>query len=177
MPSVLAPRQALSLRARLAAPEGAPNRRPACLVKSAGNPNPTSSIFKLLGVVTKDELMSAINTQIDMALQYPDILLHTLIDAGEIKQLPSLPAMGHELKRMIQESPNRNVSTLYGVSALIRFSLEVLMRIAPMRHQDLPSREEALAFTHKMIESEQRLPDPRVLRADMRKDFPQGDGR
>ena len=133
--------------------------------------------FKMLGVVTEAELTSAIDTQIDMALKHPDVLVHTLVDAGEIKQLPRLPVMGHELKRMMQESPNRNVSTLYGVSALIRFSLEVLMRITPMRIKIFPSREEALTFIHKMIELEQRLPDATSLRADMRKDFPQGDGR
>ena len=69
--------------------------------------------------------------------------------------------MGHELKRMMQRSPNRNVSTLYGVSTLVRFSLEVLMKITPMRFKVFPSREEALAFTDKMIESEQQLPDTR----------------
>ena len=133
--------------------------------------------FKLIGVVTEAELTSAIDTQIDMALKHSDILVHTLVDAGEIKQLPRLPIMGRELKRMIQESPNRNVSTLHGVSTLVRFSLEVLMKITPMRLKVFPSREEALAFTHKMIESEQQLPDITPLRADMRKNFPQGDER
>ena len=111
-----------------------------------------------------------------MALQYPDILIDTLIDAGEIKQLPSLPAMGHELKRMIQESPNRNVSTLYGVNALIRFSLEVLMRIAPMRSR-FPLAGGSPGLYPQDDRVRQRLPDPRVLRADTRKDFSQGDGR
>lgn len=131
--------------------------------------------FKMIGVITEAEIAAAMDEMIAMAQAHPDVLVHTLIDASEIERLPPLPVMGRELKRMIQESPNRNVSTLYGVSPLVRFSLEILMKITPTRLKVFPTREEALVFTQKMVESEQRLVDVTPLRADQRKDFFQGD--
>jgi hypothetical protein len=127
--------------------------------------------FKMIGDVTEAEMATAIDEMIAMAQKHPDSLVHTLLDTSELKHLPPMPAMGRELKRLMQSSPNRNVSTLYGVSPLIRFSLEVLMKITPLRMKIFPSREEALAFTYRMIDSEQSLPDVSPLRADQRKDF------
>jgi hypothetical protein len=127
--------------------------------------------FKMFGVFTEAEMDAATDEMIGMAQAHPDVLVHTLIDASEIQQLPPLPVMGRELRRLMGESPNRNVSTLYGVSPLVRFSLEILMKITPLRLKVFPSREEALAFTHKMVESERNLPDITPLRADQRKDF------
>ena len=131
--------------------------------------------LKIMGNVSDAELVESVDQMIAMARETPEVLVHTLVDASEARRLPSLPTLGREFKRLLQASPNRNVSTLYGVSALVRFSLEVLMKITPVRLKVFPSREEALAFIHKMVESEQRLPDVTPLRADMRKNFPPSD--
>jgi hypothetical protein len=131
--------------------------------------------FKMLGTLTEEETLTAMDTMITMAQAHPDVLVHTLIDAGEARQLPPLAVMGREMKRMLHESPNRNVSTLYGVTPLVRFTLEILMKITPLRVKVFETREDALEFTYRMVESERLLPDITPLRVDSRAEFQSND--
>ena len=127
--------------------------------------------FRILGVITTEEVRTAMDAMIAMAQSYPDILVHTLIDTSDTRQLPPLTVMGREMQRMLRESPNRSVSTLYGVTPLVRFTLEVLMKITPLRVKVFETREDALEFTYRMVESESLLPDIAPLRVDSRPEF------
>ncbi len=115
--------------------------------------------FKLSGDVTEDEFVGAIDQAIALANEVPDTAVHTLIeiDAQGPRTFPPLPVLSREIKRLLQESPNRDMSTVYGVSALVRYILELLMRVTPLRVKVFDTREEALSFIRQMIARDQQV--------------------
>ncbi len=113
--------------------------------------------FKLAGIVSEADVMGAIDQAITLAQEVPETKVHTLVDPQEIERLPSLPVMGREIRRLLAESPNRGPSTIFGVSRLVRFMLEMLMKVTPLRVKVFDTRQEALEFIQQMIASERQI--------------------
>jgi len=101
--------------------------------------------------------VAAFDQALALEREAPEVSIHTLIDAEDIEQLPPLPVLGREVRRLLATSPNRSPSTVFGVSRLARYMLEMLMKITPMRIRVFETRQEALDFILKMIASEQQI--------------------
>ncbi len=113
--------------------------------------------FKLAGMVGEEDAVNAIDQAIALAREVPETHVHTLVDAAEIQQLPSLSVLGREIRRLLAESPNRSTSTVFGVSRMVRFMLEMLMKVTPLRIKVFDTRQEALEFIQQMIASERQI--------------------
>jgi hypothetical protein len=101
--------------------------------------------------------VNAVGQAIALAREVPETNVHTLVDAEAIQQLPSLPVMGREIRRLFAESPNRSTSTIFGVSRMVRFMLEMLMKITPLRMKVFDTRQDALDFIVQMVATEQQV--------------------
>lgn len=118
---------------------------------------PRIRFFKLSGIVSEADFVAAVDQILVLEREVPEGGVHTLIDAEEIQQLPPLPVLSRETRRLLAESPNTSPSTIFGVSRLVRYILEMLMKITPMRIRVFDTRQEALEFILQMIRSEQQV--------------------
>jgi hypothetical protein len=110
--------------------------------------------LRITGEHTEAEFSAWVDEAIVMANAVPDALVHTLIDLEGLKKFPSLTYLGREIKRLMTESPNRDMSAAYGVSRLTRYTLELILRVAPVRIKVFSERKEALDFLLAMIRHE-----------------------
>lgn len=110
--------------------------------------------LSLTGDVTEEEFSAWVDEAIAMADSVPGEMVHTLINLEGLTQFPSLAFLGHELKRLKVESPNRDMSTVYGAGRLTRYTLELIVRITPLRLRIFNSRTGALDFLHAMVHQE-----------------------
>jgi len=117
---------------------------------------PHIRFFKLSGSVSESDFVAAVDQIIALEREVPGGEIYTLIDAGEIQQLPPLPVLSREIRRLLAEVPNRSPSTIFGVSRMVRYIIEMLRKITPMRLRVFETRQEALGFILQMIASEHR---------------------
>ncbi len=108
--------------------------------------------FKLSGKVTPEEYSATIDRTIALANSRPEAMVHTLIDACEVTQLPTVALLGREVRRVLTDSPNRGTSAVCGPSRVVRLMLEMLIKITSMRVQVFESRDEARQFLLDLAE-------------------------
>ncbi len=118
---------------------------------------PHIRFLKLSGIVSEADFAAAVDQIIAMEREVPGHGIHSLIDAQDIQRLPPLLAMGREIRRLMAETTNDSPSTIYGVSRMVRYMMEMLMRVTPMRVRVFDTRQEALDFILQMLAGEQQV--------------------
>ncbi|MBN2472693.1 MAG: hypothetical protein JXN59_18355 [Anaerolineae bacterium] len=111
---------------------------------------------KLSGKLTQEDFAGFGAELIALTSKVPEINVHTLVDVSEAKAFPPINVVVQETREMLAQYPNRDMSTAYGASPLVRFIIEALLKLTPLRIKLLDTHEEAIAFIHQMIELEKQ---------------------
>jgi hypothetical protein len=118
---------------------------------------PHIRFLKLSGIVSEADFVAAVDQILALEREVPGSGVHTLIDAEEIQQLPPLLVMGREIRRLMAEASNDSPSTIFGVCRMVRYMMEMLIKVTPMRVRAFDTRQEALDFIQGMLASEQQI--------------------
>lgn len=112
----------------------------------------------LAGVVSDEEFHQLANDVIALLDEGGKVDAITLLDVTDLKKLPSLNVLRRELSRIPAhfDGQELGLSVAYGMSTLIRYVVELVMRVTPMRFKFLDSAEEAEMFVWQMIEIAQQ---------------------
>ncbi len=111
----------------------------------------------LTGDLTEAEFSGWVDEAIALAETVPDAKVHTLVNLEDLKRFPPLVFLARELKRLMTDSSNRDMSTVYGAGRLTRYTIELIVRVAPVRLKVFNTREDALGFIHDMVRLEQEI--------------------
>lgn len=110
--------------------------------------------IKLSGKLNEDDMRSFMEELVALAAEVPDVAVHSLVDASEIEHLPPINSVLADIRRMLKAFPNRSMSTMFGVSKLVRFMVEMLVKLTTLRIRIFDTHEEAEAFVREMVAAE-----------------------
>lgn len=106
---------------------------------------------KLYGNLTEEETRGFADALIALAQEVPDARVHSIVDVTELTALPPITVLAAEMSRMLKAYPNRDMSTMYGVNTVVRYMVEMLVKLTPLRMRIFNTREEAEAFVRQMV--------------------------
>jgi hypothetical protein len=111
----------------------------------------------LSGSLTEEELTALVDTTISLAGSVPDRRVHTLMNATGLTNVPRLDVVSRAIRRVNESSPNRDMTAVYGLSKVMRYILELLLRMTPLRYKAFDSREGAERFLQEVLDRDARI--------------------
>ncbi len=109
------------------------------------------------GDISEADLIAAVDGAIQLAGSVSDQCIHTLMDVTDTKHLPPVNVLARELGRMNQHSPNREMTVIFGLNRILRYTLELLLKLVPLRYRAFESREHAEQFLIDLMERDRQI--------------------
>jgi len=112
-------------------------------------------LIRAKGDLTAETIRYIADETIALTQSVPMEKVFSLVDASEVRSIPNMPLLIQELRRIAKEAPNRDISVAYGVSRAMRYFLDVMTRLTPLRVRVFESEAQAVDFLRQVIASQE----------------------
>ena len=106
---------------------------------------------KFSGKLTEEDFAGFRADLIALVREVPESQVHTLLDVTEVQGFPTINVVVQQIRGLLEQFPNRNMSTAYGANALVRFIVETLLKFTSLRIRLFDTREDALVLINQLI--------------------------